>query len=248
MDRLNGKRVLAVGASRGVGRAIGAGLAGEGARVAFAARSEGAVREAAAQAGEEALGVAMDVSDEKSVEAAVAEVVAAFGGLDALIYAPAYGPLRRLRDADADLWRAVFDTNVIGATVVTRHAIDHLGASRGNAVYLSSVTESGPVWAGLSLYGTSKAALARVVDSWRHEHPEVAFTRFVLGPISGTDIESQFSADWDPDLAVELGPQWVARGLHDGVSNIPAADCVEHMTAILMSRSAPEWIVLQPRP
>src|SRR5262249_32885584 len=219
MDRLNGKRVLAVGASRGVGRAIGAGLAEEGARVACAAGSADGVGEAAGKAGGDAIAVTMDVSDEKSVEAAVAEVVAAFGGLDALIYAPAYGPLRRLRDADLDLWRAVFDTNVIGATVVTRHAIDHLGASRGNAVFLSSVTESGPVWEGLGLYGAPKAALARLVDSWRYEHPEVAFTRFVLGPISGEDIGSQFNADWDPGLAIELGPQWVARGLHDGVSN-----------------------------
>jgi NAD(P)-dependent dehydrogenase (short-subunit alcohol dehydrogenase family) len=248
MDRLNGKRVLTVGASRGVGRAIATGLASEGARVAFAARSADGVQAAAARAGRGALAVTMDVSDEKSVEAAIGEVVGAFGGLDALVYAPAYGPLRRLRDADADLWRAVFDINVIGATVVTRHAIDHLGAARGNAVYLSSVTESGPVWEGLSLYGTTKAALARLVDSWRHEHPEVAFTRFVLGPISGEDIGSQFNADWDPGLAMELGPAWVARGLHDGVSNIPAGDCVEHMTAILLSRSAPEWIVLQPRP
>jgi NAD(P)-dependent dehydrogenase (short-subunit alcohol dehydrogenase family) len=247
MDRLDGKRVLAVGASRGVGRAIAIGLAREGARVAFAARTVAAVEEAASAAKGSALAVSMDVSDEKSVEAAVAEVVRAFGGLDALVYAPAYGPLRRLRDADADLWRAVFDTNVIGATVVTRHVIDHLGAAHGNAVYLSSVTESGPVWTGLSLYGTSKAALARLVDSWRYEHPEVAFTRFVLGPISGDEIESRFNADWDPALAMELGPQWVARGLHDGVSHIPAGDCVEHMTAILTSRSAPEWIVLQPR-
>src|ERR1700760_4649739 len=101
MERLNGKRVLAVGASRGVGRAIGAGLAGEGARVAFAARSAAGVQEAAAKAGGDALAVTMDVPDEKPVQAAVAEVIDAFGGLDALIYAPAYGPLRRLRDADA---------------------------------------------------------------------------------------------------------------------------------------------------
>jgi NAD(P)-dependent dehydrogenase (short-subunit alcohol dehydrogenase family) len=244
--RLAGKRVLVVGASRGVGRMLGERAAAEGARVSFAARSFERLKEAAA-VGAGGVAVRMDVCDEASVEKAVAETVEELGGLDALVYAPAYGPLRRLRDADAALWRAVFDTNVIGATVVTRHVVDHLATSRGSAVYLSSVSEAGPVWAGLSLYGTSKAALARLVDSWRHERPEVVFTRLVLGPISGPGIASEFGADWDPELAAQLLPQWVARGLMDGVAQISARDCFEHVAAIFLSGAAPEWLVLQPR-
>jgi NAD(P)-dependent dehydrogenase (short-subunit alcohol dehydrogenase family) len=180
---------------------------------------------------------------------AVAATIEAFGGLDALVYAPAYGPLRRLRDADAELWRAVFDTNVIGAAVVTRHVVEHLAKNRGRAVYLSSVTEAGPVWPGLSLYGTSKAALARLVESWRQEHRDVVFTRLVLGPIGGPDIGSEFGFDWDPELAGELFPEWIALGVLDpSATSIPAGDCVDCMLTILTSGSAPEWLVLQPRP
>jgi NAD(P)-dependent dehydrogenase (short-subunit alcohol dehydrogenase family) len=247
MGRVGGQRVLVVGASRGVGRAVGLGLAREGARVAFAARSADAVRAAADKAGGEAISVQVDVCDEASVEAAVTEVVDTFGGVDTLVYAPALGPLRRLRHAEADVWRRVMDTNVIGASVVTRHIVDHLAKSRGKAIYLSSIAEGGPPWPGLSLYATSKAALARLVDSWRYEEPGVSFTRLVLGPISGLDIGSEFGADWDPDLAVELGTDWVTRKLHDGVNQIPAADCVDYVIAVICSAASPEQIVVQPR-
>jgi NAD(P)-dependent dehydrogenase (short-subunit alcohol dehydrogenase family) len=248
MRRAEGQRVLVVGASKGVGRAVGLGLAREGARVAFAARSADAVRAAADEAGGGATGVQVDVCDEASVEAAVTQVVDLFGGIDVLVYAPAVGPLRRLRHADAEVWRRVLDTNVIGASVVTRHIVDQLAKSRGKAIYLSSIAEGGPPWPGLSLYASSKAALARLVDSWRYEEPEVSFTRLVLGPISGMDIGSEFGADWDPDLAVELGTDWVTRKLHDGVSQIPAADCVEYVIAIMRTAASPEQIVVQPRP
>lgn len=242
--RLTGKRILLVGGSKGIGRAMGEHAAAEGARVAFAARSLDRVREAAA-CGDGCIALGVDVCDEASVETAVAKAVETFGGLDALLYAPAYGPLRRLRDADAELWRTVFDTNVIGATVVTRHAVDHLARSGGNAVYLSSVTEAGPVWTGLSLYGVTKAALARLIESWRHEHPEVAFTRLVLGPMD-PGAESAFSADWDPELAGELMPGWMAQGVM-GTALVPVRDAWEYVVAILRSSSAPEWLVLQPR-
>jgi NAD(P)-dependent dehydrogenase (short-subunit alcohol dehydrogenase family) len=248
MQRAGEQRVLVVGASKGVGRAVGMGLAQEGARVAFAARSADAVREAARQAGEGATSVQMDVSDEDSVQAAVTAVVDTFGGLDVLVYAPALGPLRRLRNADAGVWRRVMDTNVIGASVVTRHVIDHLAKARGKAIYLSSIAEGGPPWPGLSLYATSKAALIRLVDSWRFEEPTVSFTRLVLGPISGMDVGSEFGADWDPELAVEMGTDWVTRRLHDGVTQIPAVDCVEYVIAIMRTSATLEQIVVQPRP
>lgn len=246
MTRVADRRVLVVGASRGVGRAIGAGLAAEGARVAFAARSLEGVQDAARAAGEGSLAVRLDVADEDSVKAAMSEVADGLGGLDVLVYAPALGPLRRLRDADAELWRRVLDTNVIGATIVTRHAIEHLSKTRGKAIYLSSISEGGAPWPGLALYATSKAALVRLVEHWRSEEPAVSFTRLVLGPISGEDIGSGFAADWDPDLAVEFGTHWVTRGLHDGVSQIPASDCVEYVIATIRTTACPEQIVVQP--
>ncbi len=79
-------------------------------------------------------------------------------------------------------WRRVFDTNVIGAAIVTSAAIEHLTASGGTAAYLSSVSASlTPPWPGLGAYAVSKAALDKLVEAWRAEHPTVGFTRVVVG-------------------------------------------------------------------
>ena len=73
----------------------------------------------------------------------------------------------------------VFDTNVMGAALVTAAAVPHLSASGGTAVYLSSVSASlTPPWPGLGAYGVSKAALDKLVEAWRVEHPDIGFTRY----------------------------------------------------------------------
>src|SRR5262249_40140235 len=118
-------------------------------------------------------------------------------------------------DLDAATWRRTFDTNVIGASLVTAAALPYLAESGGVAAYLSSVTGSyWPPWPGLSAYSVSKAALDKLVDAWRIEHPEVGFTRIVLGNCAGGDgdARSHFSETWDPKVASEVVPIWVARG------------------------------------
>ena len=102
------------------------------------------------------------------------------------MYAPGIGPLARLADTDADTWRRVFDTNVTGAAIVTSAAIDELTKSGGTAAYLSSVSASlTPPWPGLGAYAVSKAALDKLVEAWRAEHPHVGFTRVVVGDCGG---------------------------------------------------------------
>ena len=63
----------------------------------------------------------------------------------------------------------------------------------------------------------SKAALDKLVEAWRTEHPEVGFTRVTVGDCVGGEGESmtQFANEWDSDLAIEVGPIWFERGLHE---------------------------------
>jgi NAD(P)-dependent dehydrogenase (short-subunit alcohol dehydrogenase family) len=207
-------RVAVVGASSGLGRCIGVGLAQRGAQVALLARRKDRLAGAAEEAGPGALAVPCDATDAGSCQAALDEVVAGLGGLDALVYAPAIGPLRRIEDTDADLWRSVFETNVIGASLVTAAALPHLKASAGTAAYLSSVSASQtPPWPGLASYAVSKAALDKLVEAWRAEHPDVGFTRVVVGDCAGGEGDSltEFANGWDPELAAEVMPTWVER-------------------------------------
>jgi hypothetical protein len=64
----------------------------------------------------------------------------------------------------------------------------------------------------------SKAALDKLVDAWRAEHPKVGFTRVVVGDCAGGEGASrtEFPAAWDPGLAAELAPTWVARSYMNG--------------------------------
>jgi NAD(P)-dependent dehydrogenase (short-subunit alcohol dehydrogenase family) len=229
---------VVVGASSGLGRCIGAGLAQRGARVALLARRRERLDRAALEAGSGAFAIECDVTDADSCQGRHRRS-RELGGIDALVYAPAIGPLARLVDIDADTWRRAFDTNVIGAAMMTAAAIPHLSATGGRAVYLSSVSASvTPPWPGLGAYVVSKAALDKLVEAWRAEHATIGFTRLVVGDCAGGTGESQtgFAQGWDPALAAELGPIWVQRGLLSG-SLIDVGDLVDVVDAILRTGS-----------
>jgi NAD(P)-dependent dehydrogenase (short-subunit alcohol dehydrogenase family) len=213
-------RAVVVGASSGLGRCIATHLGQQGASVALLARRKDRLDEAAAEAGTGAVAIACDVTDEASCRPAIAEAAGTLGGIDALVYATGVGSLQRIVDIDADAWRWAFETNVIGASLITAAAIPHLEASSGVAAYLSSVQSSmTPPWPGMGTYSVSKAALDKLVEAWRAEHPKVGFTRVVVGECAGGegDAQSGFATEWDGDLASEVMPQWIARNYMTGL-------------------------------
>jgi len=239
-------RVVVVGASSGLGRCIGVGLARGGASVALLARRRERLVDAAKEAGPGSLSIECDATDAASCAAAVEEAVAGLGGIDGLVYAPGVGPLVRLADMEADLWRSVFDTNVIGASLMTAAALPHLRASAGTGIYLSSVSASQtPPWPGLGAYAVTKAALDKLVDAWRAEHPDVGFTRITVGECAGGDGEGMtgFADDWDRSLLGDLVGSWVTRGYMTGalmdVRNVvDVVDDISRMDATVCIRTA----------
>jgi NAD(P)-dependent dehydrogenase (short-subunit alcohol dehydrogenase family) len=159
------------------------------------------------------------VTDPSSCRQAIVDAAGGLGGIDALVYATGVGPLARLVDLDADTWRRTFATNVTGAALVTAAAIPYLTESQGAAAYLSSVSASQtPPWPGLGAYIVSKAALDKLVEAWRAEHPGVGFTRVVVGDCGGGEgpATSQFATNWDPELAGELVTKWLERAYLTG--------------------------------
>lgn len=245
-------KTVIVGASSGLGRCIGVGLAQRGAEVALLARRHDRLVDAAKEAGPGTLAIACDVTDPASCRAAMAEAAAGLGGIDALVYTPGIGPLSRIEDLDVETWRRTFDTNVIGASLVTAAALPHLTASHGVAAYLSSVSASQTApWPGLSAYLVSKAALDKLVDAWRTEHPSVGFTRVTVGDCSGGEGPgmTEFASGWDPELAAEMGAIWVARNLIAGAL-LEVDELVRVVDTVLRlgaSGSIPS-VVVAPRP
>ena len=245
-------RTVVVGASSGLGRCIAIGLAQRGAHVAMLARRRERLDAAAGEAGRGSLAIECDVTDETSCQAAIDEAASGLDGIDALVYTPAIGPLSRLVDTDAETWRRVFDTNVTGAARITAAAIPHLAKTAGTAAFLSSVSASRtPPWPGLGAYIVSKAALDKLVEAWRAEHPGIGFTRLVVGDCAGGegDSRTEFAKDWDGELAAELAPGWLERGYLSG-SLIAVEELVTVVDAVLRggaSLSMPT-VTVAPRP
>jgi NAD(P)-dependent dehydrogenase (short-subunit alcohol dehydrogenase family) len=242
---LRGSRVLVVGASSGIGREVARQTVAAGARVVFAARRADKLEDAVAEAGDGASAAVCDVRVPEQCDAVVADAVAQLGGLDVVVYATAIDPLVRLVDTDADRWRAVFETNVFGASLVTRAALAALTASRGRMVFISASSVGRPL-PGMGAYETSKAALDELVRAWRGEHPEIGFCNVAVGNTLGTEVYQS----WDPQLLGELSPIWETRGyVHDnGPGAMTVADCA---TAVLTAMASPvdlRYVVANPAP
>ncbi|OBF14307.1 short-chain dehydrogenase [Mycobacterium sp. ACS4054] len=242
-------RTVVVGASSGLGRCIGVGLAQRGDQVALLARRRERIEAAAKDAGPGAIAVECDVTDEASCRSAIENAANTLGGIDNLVYTPAVGPLVRMVETDAATWRRIFDTNVIGAALVTAAAVPHLTASAGKAVYLSSDAGTfGPPWPGLGAYGVSKAALERMVDAWRAEHPDIGFTTLIVGECAGGEGDGQtgMNVDWDMDLAMKAVPLWASRGCMPG-KLMPVEDLIDVVHTILRTNAATSMPVVVAR-
>lgn len=152
-----GKVWLITGASRGIGLAVAQRAIAAGDRVALLARGE-TVCAVANELGERAMAVRADVSERDAVHAAVAQVVAEFGGLDHIVNNAGLhrgGKVGRLPMED---WQAVLDTNLTGSMNVISSAREHLG--EGSAIVNVGAVVGFRGFPGDAAYGASKAGLA----------------------------------------------------------------------------------------
>jgi NAD(P)-dependent dehydrogenase (short-subunit alcohol dehydrogenase family) len=236
-EGIEGRRILVVGASSGVGRSIGLQAAAKGAQVAFAARRRELVDSAAAEAGTGSVGLVCDVRDPASCAQVVADSVESFGGLDAVVYATAVDRLVRLRDANQEDWRTSFDTNVVGAALVTSAALPHLRSSKGRAVYISASSIDRPL-PGMGVYAASKYALETMVKGFQAEEPDLCFANVRIGSALPTGVTDS----WDPELLVELSSQWQALGyVHDNGPGGPMT-VDDAAAAVLAVVTSPVWL------
>jgi NAD(P)-dependent dehydrogenase (short-subunit alcohol dehydrogenase family) len=239
---LSGRRVLVVGASSGVGRAVAEVAARAGAKVALAARRRERLDEAAAaltSEGHSALALACDVTDEAECRGAVGQAIERLGGLESLVYAAGLSPLCLLAEARQSDWREVLDVNLIGASLVTAAA---LRASGGRAVYVGSYSERQTL-PGIGLYSVSKSALAALIEAWRMEHPEVDFTKVVLGNTTGTE----FARGWGRERTLAITKLWIERGLFPAPKMMPLHNAAEAICAVLAVRGHVDEIGVMPR-
>jgi len=116
-------RTVVVGRRAGWGAAWGSGWRSAARTWRWLARRRDRLEVAAKGGRPETSRFACDVTDEASCRSAIDEAAAGLGGIDALVYTPAIGPLSRLVDTDTETWRRVFDHERHGAARATAFAI-----------------------------------------------------------------------------------------------------------------------------
>lgn len=129
-NRLDGRVALVTGAGRGTGRATALLLAARGARVVVSDVDRDVAEQTAAEIGDGAIGVGLDVGDAAAGAAAVAAAVEAFGRLDVLAHvAGLMYSMTGLAETDDEDVARLLRVNVQGPLALTRAALPHLLAS-----------------------------------------------------------------------------------------------------------------------
>lgn len=203
MFELTGKVALVTGASRGIGRAIAARLAAQGATVVAAARGQNASECAGALTaqGFKAEAIALDVTDTAALEAAPGAIVDRHGRLDILVSNAGITRDQLLMRMKRDDWDAVIATNLTATFVLSQAAIRPMIRQRGGRIIAVSSVVGQMGNAGQTNYAASKAGLIGFAKALAREVASRAITVNVIAPgMIDTDmtraVNEKAHVDW----------------------------------------------------
>jgi NAD(P)-dependent dehydrogenase (short-subunit alcohol dehydrogenase family) len=159
MANLEGKVALVTAGATGIGLGCARAIVAGGGRVMICARRDDTLKRAAAELGENADWVVCDVTDDESVDAAVAATLARFGSLDAAVNSAGTGTAGSILATPTPEFQRVLDTNLTGAFRCLRaEARVMVEAGGGSIVNVSSIAGALPHrW--MDAYCASKAGL-----------------------------------------------------------------------------------------
>ncbi|KTC02589.1 MULTISPECIES: L-iditol 2-dehydrogenase [Pseudomonas] len=166
MKRLEGKSALITGSARGIGRAFAQAYIHEGARVAIADIDLQRAQATATELGPNAYAVRMDVTDQSSIDQAIAAVVAQTGKLDILINNAALFDLAPIVDITRDSYERLFSINVAGTLFTLQAAARQMIAQGHGGKIINMASQAGRRGEALvAVYCATKAAVISLTQS-----------------------------------------------------------------------------------
>jgi len=166
MTRLAGKTALITGAARGIGRHFAEVYVKEGARVAIADINIERGKVAAAEIGESAIAIKLDVTSQASIEAAVGATIDAFGGIDILVNNAAIFTAAPITEIDRDDYSRVFEINVAGTLFTMQAVARHMIARGAGGKIINMASQAGRRGEALvAVYCATKAAVISLTQS-----------------------------------------------------------------------------------
>ena len=203
-NKLQDKIAFVTGAASGIGKEIAATYAREGAKVAIADMNMTAAQAVADElkaTGASAMAVAADVTDEAQVNAAVAAVAQAWGGIDILVSNAGIQIVHPLEDFPFAEWKKMLAIHLDGAFLTTKACLPHMYASGrgGSVIYMGSVhsKEASMLKAPYVAAKHGLIGLAKVIakEGARHKvRANVICPGFVRTPLVDKQIPEQAAA------------------------------------------------------
>jgi NAD(P)-dependent dehydrogenase (short-subunit alcohol dehydrogenase family) len=201
--RLAGKVALITGGSRGIGKAVAAGYAREGAAVFLCGRNDLDVKKAIADiegGGGRASGCAGDVGKIEDVRRIVQSTIAQFGGIDVLVNnASLLGPRVPITDYPLEAWEEVLRVNLTGIFLMSQEVVKVMIAKRqGSIINVSSgVGRIGKARWGA--YGASKFGVEGLTQGLAEELKDLGIRVNAVNPgPTRTEMRAMAYPDEDP--------------------------------------------------
>lgn len=171
------------GASKGLGLSLIKKLLATGYRVAATSRTASALTKEISAGADSFLPLEMDLVNEQSVKAAIAETIKTFGIIDVVVNNAGYGQLGTLEELSDEESRMNFDVNVFGSLNVIRQVMPHLRQQKSGAIFnIASVGGFNGAFPGWGIYCATKFAVAGFTEGLAAEVKEFGISATVVYP------------------------------------------------------------------